>query len=399
MKILLLTDIPPTQDLTAGILLENMLRHIPEGSVVCYTVLHRDLNPKLAYNLKEMPIKIVRKPLENWGYGKFGSPLLSFLMELFTSILQIPRIVDDIVNFGILHGVDRVWVTLQGQTMIRLALPVAQKLKIPLYSQVYDSPDWWMRANKVNPIISNNVIDLFGRTLKESKNCALASWAMVEYYNSIYMSRGIPMVSCFNISLAKPPAKKYSSKKEFIICMAGQLYAGQEWNSLLQALDHLNWTINGKPVKVRYMGEWLSLSGKEPRQIEYLGWRSVEEIIEIASTSDICYCPYWFEPAFGLEARLSFPSKLPLYFASGRPVLFHGPEYSSPAKYIQLYEAAYVFNSLDPAIIGEKLIEIASDIVSYQRIANNANRAFINDFTNIQMDQRVRDFLDIPDKL
>ena len=396
MKILLLTDIPPTKSLTAGIFLENMLRHLPEDSVVCYTVLNRQLSPKVSDNLKGMPIMITPKPLEDWGVRKFGSSLLSFSMELVISTLQIPKIVNDIVKFGRLHDVDRIWATLQGQTMIRLALPVAKKLQIPLYSQVYDSPTWWMKANKVNSIISRNVINIFGKTLRESRKCALASWAMVDQYRLLYGTRGIPMVSCLDTDLARQPAKEYSSKRDLIICMAGQLYASAEWHVLLKALDNLDWKINDKLVKIRYMGEWLSIGGNKPRHIEYLGWRSPEEIIEIASTSDICYCPYWFDPDFELEAKSSFPSKLPLYFASGRPVLFHGPNYSSPAKFVQSHDAAYVCETLDSSMVKNKLIEIASDIYTYRRIAENAHKAFMENLTDLQMKQRVRDFLQVP---
>ena len=392
MKILLLTDIPPTKSYTAGIFLENMLRHIPKEYIACcYTVLNRHLTPALSEEYNEIPLKVVTKPRENWGNIKFGN-FISYFLEKAIKSFTIPTIVNDICEFAKKYEVDSLWVTLQGQTMIRLALPVARRLDIPLYPLVYDPPQWWMRANKVNKFIANEVITEFGNTLNQSQNCALASWAMVEYYSQLYGAKGVPMVSCLDAKLAKAPASEYSSQDEFIICMAGQLYARDEWNALLGALDSMNWQVNGKNIRLRYMGEWLEIGAQRPRCIEYLGWRTLEEVIDIASKSDICYCPYWFSSEFELESKLSFPSKLPLYFASGRPVLFHGPEYSSPGKFITKNDAAYTCHTLNTDDLVSALCKIAEEKTMYQRVAQKAHYTFNLYLTNEQMKQRVSEF-------
>ena len=392
MKILLLTDIPPTKSYTAGIFLENILRHVPKEYIACcYTVLNRHLMPAPSDEYYEIPGKQVTKPRENWGNIKFGS-FISYLFETAIKNFQIPALVNDICEFAQKYQVDSVWATLQGQTMIRLALPVARRLNVPLYTQVYDPPQWWMKANKVNKFIAKEVMTDFGKALNQSQNCALASWAMVEYYSQLYGAKGVPMVSCLDAELAKAPASEYSSQNEFVICMAGQLYAKEEWNALLEALDRMDWKISGKNIRLRYMGEWLEIGAKRPRCIEYLGWRRSEEVIEIASNSDICYCPYWFSSEFELEAKLSFPSKLPLYFASGRPVLFHGPEYSSPGTFITKNSAAYVCHTLNPNDLANVLCKIAEERKMYQHIAQNGYDTFNTFLTNDQMKQRVSEF-------
>ena len=177
--------------------------------------------------------------------------------------------------------------------------------------------------------------------------------------------------------------------------MAGQLYASEEWNAFLRALDSINWKLNDKKIIVRYLGEYLAIGTKKPWNLEYLGWRSAREVVEIASKSDLCYCPYWFDPAFDLETKLSFPSKLPLYFASGRPVFFHGPSYSSPGRFVEQHQSAYICDSLDPVTIGDKLIEIAADINGYRQIAVNALQTLLSTLTHVQMRQRVIEFLEL----
>ena len=174
MKILLLTDMPPTLDYTAGIFLENMLKTIPKENIACVTVLNKSLKPILTANAASVPYKVLRKPRENWGIY-FGGNILSLVMEPLIARFSIPSVARKVVQFAKSQKVDKIWVTLEGQTMIRLAYLVSQMTDIPLYSQVYDPPQWWMRANKVNHFITNSVIDLFSKILQESKKCALAS--------------------------------------------------------------------------------------------------------------------------------------------------------------------------------------------------------------------------------
>ena len=110
--------------------------------------------------------------------------------------------------------------------------------------------------------------------------------------------------------------------------------------------------------------------------IEFLGWRSQEETLNIFANSDLLYCPYWFDPAYEVEARLSFPSKLTTYLASGRPVLFHGPAFASPALFLEQNKAAFFCYALDGKIIIEKLNEIITDGELYRLISRNGRLAF-----------------------
>ena len=76
---------------------------------------------------------------------------------------------------------------------------------------------------------------------------------------------------------------------------------------------------------------------------------------------DILYCPYWFSAEFQEEARLSFPSKLTTYLAAGRPVLFHGPAYSSPAVFLERERAGICCTSSEPSAVVGALTTIATN--------------------------------------
>ena len=55
------------------------------------------------------------------------------------------------------------------------------------------------------------------------------------------------------------------------------------------------------------------------------------------SEGDLCYLPYWFDRRYARTTQLSFPSKLSAYVAACRPILYHGPATSTPARFLSKY--------------------------------------------------------------
>jgi hypothetical protein len=92
-------------------------------------------------------------------------------------------------------------------------------------------------------------------------------------------------------------------------------------------------------------------------------------------------------------ARLSFPSKVPTYLAAGRPILFHGPHYASPAAYLKANGAGYICRDLYPSSVYDGLAQLVEDPLLYRRTALAAQQAFLDDFTLETMGHSVRKFL------
>lgn len=395
MKLLILTDVPPCKNFTAGIFLDQLISFIPVNDVACFTVLNPALDPIYPEYISQMDFKTVSKPREDWGasYGKWGS-YRSLVMEKLTLWRDIPRIENEIVNFGRAVQADLVWCILQGQTMIRLARPTARKLKLPLMTSIWDPPGWWMRANKVHPRASRHVIDEFGEAISASASTGTASLAMAKEYDSLYGANTIPLLPSLPPESAVAPAEGPTSDSYFIIGMAGQLYAQNEWNALIQALTKVNWKIAGRDVRIRLLGRWFGLGSNDRMNVEYLGWHSQEETLRLLSEVDVLYCPYWFDPTFQEEARLSFPSKLTTYLAAGRPVLFHGPEYASPAVFLTERNAGACCYSLEPDAIIISLTKLAEDQAYYAETAKNGNKTFMDCLTTPVLRENFLQLLD-----
>ena len=393
-RILLLTDMPPCTNYTAGIVLEQLCSFLPAGSVACYSAVDKSVRPDVPPTMLSSPMRTTVRPREHWHVlpGILGDAV-SLMMEPMTAVTGVRRIARDAVEMGRDFGADRVWCILEGQTLIRLALHVAKALRVPLHTQVWDPPGWWLRYNQVDPITRRGVLRTFGRAVQQSAACAGASWAMAETYSARYGVRSIPVVPGLAPQLAKEPATAPHDRNEIAIVVAGQIYASREWESLLAALDSVSWRLAGKDVKIIVLGRYVNLRANAPASIHFLGWHTQHETIDLLASADVLYCPYWFDPTFEEEARLSFPSKLTSYLAAGRPVFFHGPEYASPARFLRENQAAFLCHSLEPRQVVGQLAHILTDRDAYASATRHGRAAFDRYLTTASMKASFYEFL------
>jgi hypothetical protein len=209
---------------------------------------------------------------------------------------------------------------------------------------------------------------------------------MADLYRRRYSVETVPLVP--SIDQAEVPARTSAVRdsRRVVIGLAGQIYAHDAWAALVSSLDGVGWRIGGRRVALRLLG--LSDWGRElalravaptsllPEHVEFSEWRPQTEALALLGDCDILYCPYWFGAEFEEEARLSFPSKLTTYLAAGRPVLFHGPAYSSPAVFLERERAGICCTSLEPAAVLGALTRIATDAELRATVTTNGRLAW-----------------------
>lgn len=395
MKVLLLTDIPPCRNFTAGLVLDRLVGFLPKDQVAICAVVNPALNPEIPAELESVPKLILRKPREAAVrvLPRKAGILSAFPFELVQAGRVQRELLPQIVEFAKAQKVDAVWVVLQGQTMVRLARQLTKALDVPLLTQVWDPFGWWLQANLIDGFTRRRLLKEFDQVIKQSASCATASWAMSENYTNKYRVVNAPVIAGLPRELALQPATKAHDGDEFIIAMAGQFYAQTEWECLQHALNACNWKVAGKRIRVRVMGGAFKVFTQSPSNFEYLGWQSQDETIRLLSESDLLYMPYWFSGEYHEESSNSFPSKLVTYFASGRPVFCHAPSYASPAKYIKVNDAGFLCESLDTSVIISQLEKAVQDSEAYGRFAANGHSCFMKDFTLERMKESFLAFL------
>ncbi len=397
VRILLLTDIPPTEALTAGLVLDQLGRFLPPGSLCCFVVVNPDLDIRISPAFSAVPVIFQPKPNENWvglPRGRVGDAI-GRLAERWIGRKEVGALLEMAVRFGREQKVDRVWAVLQGQTTIRLALPVAERLGVPLYTQVWDSFGWWAKAHRIDRWTAREVNDAFAAALGGSAGCAAASAPMAEDYRRRFGVKAVPVISSHDRSMARTPAVEAGVGDMVTIGMAGQFYAAHEWRRLVHAMNCAGWRVAGRKLRIVVMGGGKP-PGAPPEHVSFLGWKTQREAAEILSRCDLTYCPYPFDPAMKEVAELSFPSKLVLYLAAGRPVVFHGPDYSAPARYIRETGAGLCCDRIEATAIYGEIERLVTDPALYAETGRNAQNAFLNDFTLESMRKAFSEFLGVP---
>ena len=397
-KILLLSPIPPCSNYSGGLVLKHLARFLPQGSLVCVAVMNKYLKPQIPGDLQWIPTKYIVKPHESWpDFGFRIGHAISFLGETYIQTLILKRIANEINDFGRKRKVDCLWSVLDGTTTIRLAVQVAKKLRVPMLTEIWDPPEWYNKINNLDPINTYTLFKNFGTARRLSKKLAAASIPMAKRYHQKYGVNAIPFFPWLDRQSVFEPATKIHSRKEFIIGVAGQIYSIAGWNALVEALRQVDWLIGDKEIKIRVLGNWIHLQTSYKMSIEYLGYRTQQETVELMNDCDLLYCPYWFERHLTQVARLSFPSKLTTYLASGRPVFYHGHSYASPGVFLKKNKAALLCHTLNCHEIIQLLKSIISDQKLYASLARNGHLAFKNHMTFDILHQKFAEFLEVPE--
>ncbi len=217
---------------------------------------------------------------------------------------------------------------------------------------------------------------------------------MADAYKQHYGIDTVAIMPSLNANLAKSPADGLTNAHELTVAIAGQLYAKDAWSAFLAALDSVNWRVGSRRVQLRVLGR-NEIAQSPGRRIECLGWQDQASMIDILSTSDVLYCPYWFDPVYRKEAMQCFPSKLTTYAAAGRPILVHSPFYASPASFVETTHAGVCCNSLESDQIIRALSSIVESPATYRGFAASARAVFDEHLSSSRQHATFHRFLDL----
>ena len=377
-RLLLLTGTTPGSPGVGGIFLHDLCISYPRESICCFTIAPLD-HCATAKDLDWLPMDsaplLAARDFRAWDFlGDRASRLLArrsvpYVNIMNVNVMNTPALVARAVEFGREHRVDMVWTVLNSPALFSFARRVATELGSRLVVTVWDPPERLMTDQAIDRLTSRVLLHEFGRALSQSTRCGVASEGMAEAYKGEYRVDPVVLIHGAHPDQRRPPGTQLTGQGQFVIGLAGSLYASREWQALLSALSKADWRLEGRDVTVRVLGGGVSVSARTKTRIEYLGWRSFQETVELISHVDVAYLPYWFDKAYSLSVRLCFPNKMTAYLAAGRPVLFHGPEDSSAARFIRRYPVGLCCHSLKESEIIDSLTRFIRDKELYASCA------------------------------
>lgn len=369
MKILLISDLPPCSNHTAGLLIDSLCNYILDQGYELSAFIVKADTARVEIpqdKLERITFDITRKPKEDFGRTSFKA-LGSLAGDFRANIKYIPRIKRKITAFAKERKIDAIWGVVQGQTMTKIIRPIAKKCGVPYIVQVFDPIIWWFQSHRVDSFTRSYVMREYKRMLSQATCFIGASPYMAEDYSKEFGCKdAVPIMMPFDYSgemfhaerVANPVLKK---RDTFTIVLSGQLYARSTIAVLLRALDEMNWECEGKRIIFRIYGADIFFDQSGPVYMEYRGWIPQKQLLEELEEVDLLYCPYRFDDKFEMTARYSFPGKLSTYMNTSTPLLIHSPAYSSISRFIKKYKSGYVLESVEKDDMIEMLKKIIKD--------------------------------------
>lgn len=376
-RVLLLASWSPSFRHAGAVYLPYLVKHYPKQNICCFSLSpeYHDSYPK---ELEGVPISYAPRPREHSGMGMGWrvAQLSSLAIHQYIKSVSAPSLIKQAVRVGRENNVDILWASLSSPTLIYMAKRVANDLDAQLVTTVMDPPESFAVELGMDCLSRRTMLKCFKDTLQASVRCSVASEGMQEEYKRRYGIDSEVLIHGVHPRLRRPPSTKPTDISKFVIGFAGSLYAKQEWRSLLSALSSVDWRVGGRDVILKVLGGWIIHYQAQGRmQVEYLGWRSLEETIDILSQVDVNYLPYWFDRSYSLSVRVCFPNKLSTYLAAGRPVFYQGPKDSSPTRFFQRFPVGICCHSLNESDIIESLSRFVNDQDFYASAARQTQIA------------------------
>ena len=384
--VLFLSSVMPEERAVGGVVLEDMCKLIPREQLVAHLLFN---NRRLHDGeLQAQDQKLGKKYFQDsqTTRRRFEWPLQTgtgrlkryyhILRRKIASTVYKRRLVRKAVAFGRKHNVQAVWSMLNLPLITEITLPIMKALNVPLHSLIWDDPEYLASEMGLDRLGRNDFLTAFEKTMRASKSVAVCGESMAAEYSQKFGANCIVVRHAVDKSLWKPIHEHEKvAQKQFLIGYCGSVSAPEAMESFLAALDSIHWKIAGKDVVVRLSGSSFQLKGAVPRRIEYVGWGTMENTINMLHGCDINYMPQPFLPKLKRLMQLSFPNKLSTYLAAGRPIFLHGPKECSIGKFSETFPCVEWCKTDQKENILKSLTRLATDQSLMNRLAKEVERA------------------------
>lgn len=361
-KLLLLSDVAPDPDGGGGsVYLDAIVSEFAPGDL-CFGLIGAESKGEEAPHISTLTV--ATPPAKGVGARLPASirPVYRRLFETVVDHTVLPRLARRLARFGREQGAELVWATLSSPHVLRLAMPVARQLGVSLVVTVWDPPGYKLPRFGIRGRLLRRHLAIFGATLRAAKCCAVMSPGMKLRYEQEFATPCVVMNHGPEESDWRPPQRAPASPSRLRVGFAGSLYARREFEAMIAALASVDWRLAGRDISLHLLTsqEDAASLGEVDGRVECLGWQDFQTTLAALSECDLCYLPYWMDEGYSEVVQLAFPTKLSLYLASGRPVLFHGPRDSSPARFLDEFPAGVCCHSLE----AEQILDVLRDFLT-----------------------------------
>jgi hypothetical protein len=387
-RLLVISDIGPTQQFTGGLVLSNIARSLSNFYELDWFLLHEaslgdyqidSFNQETSFNW-------ITKPVENWSQNSL--PFISAIGERISD-RDFKTIWQEVHSKITQMKPHKILVVLQGQTSFKVAYNL-QKSRMDFSTISWDPWIWWSKDKKVHRSFTKKVENVYS-SLKTGMHIVptmeFAERYQIPLENVVVLYPHVPLPGLVN-RITKDLTRNFQGASNLNLCYAGQIYAKNEFEGLINELNHIGWKFNDLDVKLHYFGS--SNIKVNPHVINH-GWLDPAKLIDELSKLDIGIIAYPGANELPEVSALSFPSKFAVYCAAGLPVIYFGPRSSPVSKMIQEDAVLDLNTSLHNF---ENTLSYY--IQNYEEIRGKASARYGQFFSQRSFDEKIRIAFSIP---
>ena len=263
---------------------------------------------------------------------------------------------------------------------IRLLLSIREEIGVPLAFHVMD--DWPAVAYQrglLHRRVHRQTMAAFAELVAASEACIAIGDAMAEQYQAVYGREFESFQNCVALEQYRAVGRcEWERSDVFHVAYRGRIGLAVE-RSLLDLAESIG--------RLRSRGMSITLDVTTPDVGSGVARRlAVSEHVAVTepgaldalpralASADALVLPYDFDPRSQAFIRLSVPTKLPEYLASGTPVLVYAPEDTAVVRYARKDGWGMVVPTREPSMLDSALARIYEDS-GLRRSLGEAGRA------------------------
>jgi hypothetical protein len=356
-KTLLLTSSVPGSGNVGQLLVERMLREVPDLPIAIACVSNATHEDKLGLGPEVQFTPEIHEQAKPATTRRL--PQLLIAAKRFAHRNAFARQADSIAEFALRSGCEQVWSILSSLNLIEVTEHVSRRLSGQLITQVWDDVEHLARQRSFHGIALRTLKHRFGQCLAASARTGVIGETMAKCYSRQYQANTV--IIRLGAQETRPFIRAKHNKSEYTIAFTGGMYCNSAFRKLLDALDLCQWECQNKRIRLRVFSNEAHLHSRANANIEFFGWRDAMEIETTLQESDLLYLPQPFESECYPLAHLSFPTKMSNYVATGVPILVHSPPHSSLSLFAKDFVGLQICNSLDPQEISTHINRLLTD--------------------------------------
>lgn len=400
-RILLLTASPPGE-MGVGQLFLNSICQLSDDAYAIAALLKKNEEYTLSPYLSDTPLLKLERCYET-AFKPLGDHLGKLTSSAAVEVLLKPYVQTlgrKIADFARQNQVSAIFSVLECPTSILMSYWLAKQLQLPLFTLVWDMPEYLLPKLGHTGNGLKSIYQRFGQAIRHSTRVAVMSKTMQDHLQKTYGTDSTLLhqpISADWLTADGRPQDDALSEDEIVIGYAGSVTAKQEMQALLTALDSVNWCLNGRPVRLKVSGLRFVFQSKNAQRIEYCGYLpTTRQVVDELASCHILFLPQPFSQSMQAFSRYSFPTKTVTYLAAGRSIFVLAPKEATLSLFFGEYDLPLVCNTLDEASILAGLCELAGDRTQRQAIEKRLHEVAQSAFSEKLCQQRIQTLFSEP---